>query len=854
MAARFASLISSGLSIFMEFIADFHIHSKYSRATSPQMDLENLDCFAQKKGITVMGTGDFTHPAWFKELKEKLVPAEPGLYKLKVQSSKFKVGVIETRFILTSEISCIYSKNGRVRKVHMLIFCPDFLTVEKINAQLSWIGNLKADGRPILGLDVKELAKIALNSSSDCLVVPAHCLLPDTYIHVSQGLKTIKEISKGDLVFTHKGRLKKVEKVYKRPYRGEVFSIQPFYFRLGIKTTPEHPFFAIKSKKYCPTFGCKMVCKKNCNSQKKRNCSYKYFQDYQPQWVQAQNIEQGDILIFPRFNKVTRDIKTVQLNKYLEQKEYQIQGNFIRPLNGIRANLIPKTIKIDKDFCRLVGYYLSEGYTDNRDSVSFCFNEREVDYIEDVKNLMLSVFNLSYCREYKRKDCASIELIFFSKPLAKIFSRVFYVNNIIRRAHTKCLPDWILNLPLEKQAEILRGWWRGDAGYTNSRILMNQMKIICLRLGIIPSIGVLEDIEKFNQRKHKIGNRYIIAKYATFCFSNLSFFEDCFGLLNDPCFKKFNTKLKRRHGWIDKDYIYIPVREIAKTSYEGEVYNLEVEDDNSYVGEFVAIHNCWTPWFSVFGSKSGFDSLQECFDEYTPHIYACETGLSSDPAMNWRLSGLDKVALISNSDAHSPQKIGREANVYNTELSYPGIAQAIKTKDLKKFLSTIEFFPEEGRYHYDGHRLCNVCLAPVESKKLQGICPKCKRPLTIGVLSRVEDLADRPEGFVLPNAIPFKSLIPLDEVIAEARGVGVGTKDVMREYQCLLDKFGTEFNVLLKADINDIKAATLPEIALAIESMRNGNIKIDPGYDGEYGKIHIFGALPKPDIGQKALF
>ncbi len=440
----------------MEFIVDFHIHSKYSRATSPDMDLEHLDKFSQMKGIQVMGTGDFTHPLWFKEIKEKLEPAEPGLFKLKsgmatghpepAGEGSQNSGTLRlrpqgdgmTRFILTSEISCIYSKNGRVRKVHMLIFCPDIDAVEKINAQLSWIGNLKADGRPILGLDAKELAKIALNTNPACLVIPCHA---------------------------------------------------------------------------------------------------------------------------------------------------------------------------------------------------------------------------------------------------------------------------------------------------------------------------------------------------------------------------------------------------------------------------------WTPWFSVFGSKSGFDSLRECFDELTPYIFAIETGLSSDPAMNWRLSALDNIALISNSDAHSPQKIGREANIFDTELSYAGIADAIKTKDPKKFLYTIEFFPEEGKYHFDGHRLCNVSFSPSETKKYKGICPKCNRPLTIGVLNRVEELADRPEGFVPANAIPFKSLIPLDEVIAEARGVGVGTKDVAREYQSLIEKFGTEFNVLLKADIEAIKSATLPEIVSAIQWMRQGKVKIEPGYDGEYGKIKIFSEAEKKSVaGQKALF
>jgi len=403
----------------MEFIADFHIHSKHSRATSPQMGLEGLAKWAKIKGIKILGTGDFTHPEWFDNLKEKLEPAEEGLFKLKAAGR----GEGETRFILTSEISCIYSKGGRTRKIHIIVFAPDLKTVEKINTHLGWIGNLKADGRPILGLDAKELAKVVLSISESCLIVPAHI---------------------------------------------------------------------------------------------------------------------------------------------------------------------------------------------------------------------------------------------------------------------------------------------------------------------------------------------------------------------------------------------------------------------------------WTPWFSLFGSKSGFDSIEECFEEYSKYIFAGETGLSSNPEMNWRLSALDRITLISNSDSHSVQKIGREANVFDAELSYPAIIEAIKEKDPQKFLYTIEFFPQEGKYHYDGHRLCGISLSPQESKKYNNLCPNCGKPLTIGVLNRIEKLADRPEGFSSPNAIPFKSLIPLEQIIADAINQGVGTIQGDREYKNLIEKFNSEFGVLLNASREDLEKFTLPEIALGIIRVREGKVFIEPGYDGVYGKIKIF--------------
>jgi uncharacterized protein (TIGR00375 family) len=418
----------------VKFVADFHIHSKYSRATSPLCDLENLDKWATIKGIKVLGTGDFTHPAWLKELKEKLKPAEPGLFRLRENLVRPDL----TRFILTAEISCIYSKGGKVRKIHIIVFAPSFQAVDKINSRLEKIGNLKADGRPILGLDARELAKIILDADKNYMVIPAHA---------------------------------------------------------------------------------------------------------------------------------------------------------------------------------------------------------------------------------------------------------------------------------------------------------------------------------------------------------------------------------------------------------------------------------WTPWFAVFGSKSGFDSLEECFDDYTKYIYAIETGLSSDPSMNWRLSQLDKVALISNSDSHSPQKIGREANVFDTELDYFKIAEAIKNKDKNKFLYTIEFFPEEGKYHFDGHKDCDLSLSPKESRKYNNICPRCGKPLVIGVLNRVEELADRPEGFIPKNAIPFKSLIPLEEIIAESMGVTTASKQVKKYYDNLIKNLGNEFEILLNAEKNDLEKTGLPEIAEGILRVREGRVKIEPGYDGVYGKIKIFGQNErKKKISQNTLF
>jgi uncharacterized protein (TIGR00375 family) len=404
----------------MEFIADLHVHSRYSRATSPEMSPEGLWRWSQLKGISVVGTGDFTHPAWIGELREKLVPAGNGLFKLREPGGAGDVPAScasEVFFCLQAEISSIYKKNGRTRKVHSVVLAPGMREAGLINKRLSSVGNIASDGRPILGLDAKALLEIVLGASPDAMLIPAHA---------------------------------------------------------------------------------------------------------------------------------------------------------------------------------------------------------------------------------------------------------------------------------------------------------------------------------------------------------------------------------------------------------------------------------WTPHFSVFGAASGFDSLEECFEDLTPHIHAIETGLSSDPPMNRRWSALDGITLMSNSDAHSPRKLGREANVFRTEASFGAMVGAIRTGE--GFGGTLEFFPEEGKYHLDGHRKCGVRLTPEETVRNNHLCPACGGKLTVGVVHRVERLADRAET----KRAGFSSIIPLAELIAECEGRGVNTLGVQRKYLGLLSKLGPEFGVLLEVPTDDIASAGGERIALAVERMRAGEIHISPGFDGEYGRIRVF--------------
>ena len=243
----------------------------------------------------------------------------------------------------------------------------------------------------------------------------------------------------------------------------------------------------------------------------------------------------------------------------------------------------------------------------------------------------------------------------------------------------------------------------------------------------------------------------------------------------------------------------------------------------------------WTPHISVFGAFSGFTSLEECFGDMASQICAVETGLSSDPPMNWRVSALDGLTLVSNSDAHSPSRLGREASLLDTERTYPALAEALHTG--KGFGGTLEFFPEEGKYHLDGHRKCGVCLTPRQTLDLGGLCPVCGKPLTVGVAHRVEEMADRPEGFRPEGARPFESLVSLPELLAERAGFSKPGKRVMALYETLLRELGPELFILREAELPDVERLAGRRAAEGIRRMRQGRVERSPGFDGAYGRI-----------------
>jgi DNA helicase-2/ATP-dependent DNA helicase PcrA len=314
----------------------------------------------------------------------------------------------------------------------------------------------------------------------------------------------------------------------------------------------------------------------------------------------------------------------------------------------------------------------------------------------------------------------------------------------------------------------------------------------------------------------------------------------------------------KRHGAVRKvhNLIHVPdfpsaERVAARLARKGNIESdgrpilgldsrdlLEIVLEEAPEGFLVPAH-IWTPWFSLFGSKSGFDSVEECFADLTPHVFALETGLSSDPGMNRTISALDRFALVSNSDCHSPSRLGREANLFSTGFDFFSMRDALKGNDRQTFRGTIEFFPEEGKYHLDGHRSCKICLQPGETRGLNGRCPVCGKPLTVGVLYRVMELADRGHPVFREGSPGFFSLVPLTEVLGEIAGVGPASKQVLRRYAHLVGCFGSEFHLLLHTSVEEI-AEESPLLAEAIKRIREGRVIRHGGYDGLFGTIRVF--------------
>ena len=770
----------------MRFIADFHIHSRFSRATSKEITLINLAKWAKIKGVNVLGTGDFTHPLWFKELKNGLESAESGLYRLKSKTNKSSDDV---SFILTSEISCIYSKGGKVRKVHLIVFAPSIEDVEKINTRLERIGNIKSDGRPILGIDAKELLKIILETSPNSFVAPAHiwtpwfaifgsksgfdsieecfedyakyifaletglsCYDPETEVLTENGWKPVSSIIVSDKICTLNIKNNTIEfqsptRLFKYDYKGKMYRLKTK--RVDLLVTPNH----------------KLLCS-HCDFRKP------------PAFV----LKEAEQLInkSKRFKK--DGIWTGEEKEYFVIPRVKIKHGS-RYYSGDRLKE-EKRLPI-KPWLKFFGFWMAEGWTTqgkNGDyNVCVCNNDQNI--LKEIKSILenfgYSVFkgksNILRVRDFQMYDY----LKQFGKSKNKFIPPE--VNSL-----SKELLSVFFDYYIKGDGHVYGRNGKGLSATTISINLRDDLQEIALKMG-------LSAYYKLHNKKGTIFNSpgYNYQKeYRQSADSWVIYF------LRRNIHTVLPSLIKKwgyTEAWID---------------YSGPVYCVEVPNHVIYIRR-----NGIPVWCG-----------------------------NSDPKMNWRLSSLDKLSLISNSDLHSLKKMGREANVFEGKsISYQKIAQGLKKigKDLK-LVYTIEFFPEEGKYHYDGHRACGISFFPIQTKRTGGICPVCGKPLTIGVLNRIEELADRPEGQMPTKAIPFKSLVPLEEIIAEVFGVLPGGKKVEKEYMDLIDKLGNEFNILIEASEKDLMTATMPKIAEGILRVRERKVIIEPGYDGVYGKVKIF--------------
>jgi len=776
----------------MRIIADLHLHSKYSRACSKDLDLEHNDQWARLKGITVVGTADFTHPRWLAELKEKLVEDKPGLFKLNGSDGN-------VLFLITTEVSCIYSQGGKVRRIHLCLFAPDFSTVEKINSALLKRGvNLSSDGRPIMGLPAEEVAKIVLDANEHALVIPAHAWTPwfsvfgsksgfntieecfeeysryiyaietglscydtETEVLTENGWKRFSQVTQRDKICTLNSDSEEIEyqkpqKIYRSKYRGKMYRLKTK--RADLLITPNHNLL------YAPA-----------DFHTRRPYRLKEARD-----------------LFGKSKILRKDgIWKGETPQYFTLPGVKISHGS-RFYSGFRTK-IAKKFPIEP-WLKFFGFWVAEGWTTKGGNGHYtvCVSNQNYKLMTEMKHILES---FGYTVFWDKKVTNTIRVRDY---------QLFHYLRQFGKAADKHIPAEVRNLSKELLGILLKYYIKGDghvygrsgkglSATTISIRLRNDLQEIALKIGI-------SAYYKLHQRK------------------------------GTPFASPSQKKIYRQSA--DSWNIYF-IRRNRHAIIPSEMKKYGHKEE----------------WVD-------YNGMVHCVSVPNRVVYIRRNGIplwcgNSDPPMNWRLSALDKITLISNSDAHSPRKLGREANVFDTDLSYGAIIGAIKDKDPRRFLYTIEFFPEEGKYHYDGHRNCAISLTPFESKKYNNLCPTCGKPLTIGVLNRVERLADRKQGQGPNGAIPFKSLVPLEEIIAESLGVTTASKRVGVAYENLIKKLGSEFNVLLTATKQDLIGATLPEIAEGIARVREGRVSITPGYDGVYGKVSIFSKGEQKELSKQ---
>lgn len=767
----------------MEQIVELHPHSKYARACSPQLTLSNIDRTCAEKGVTIMGTGDFTHPAWFASMQKTLEPAEPGLYR--VRGSK-----TGTRFLCTSEIACIWSQGGKVRRLHIVVTASSLEAVGKINAALGKIGNLAADGRPILGLSAKKLAEIVWAVDETCLVIPAHAWTPwfsifgsfsgfdsivecfeeltpkiyaietglscydgKTEILTQDGWKKFIDVNYRDNICTlnlknHEIEYQRAKKIYVYNYKGKMYRLQTK--RADLLVTPNHRLLYSPCDFRTPH---PFVLKE---AELLFNKSKRFKKD--GIWKG----EEGGYFTLPA---VTMKHGSRWYSGYREKKEKEFS---IKP------------------WLKFFGFWIAEGWTTKGKNGDYNVCLANLD-----KKLLLEMRRILEGFGYR---------VFQTDKIVRVRdNQLFHYLSQFGKCYDKFIPPEIKTLSKELLKIFLAYYIKGDGHFygRNGKGMSATTTSVRLR-DDLQEIALKTGISAYYRLHRKRGTP-----------------------MKSPGYKYKKIYYQRNDSWV----IYFIRKNI-----------------HTVLPSTIKKYNYIESWVN-------FDGPVYCVSVPNKVVYIRRNGIplwcgNSDPPMNWRVSALDSVLLVSNSDAHSLPNIAREANRFFIpvdKLSYAEVQRIIREKDRAGFLGTIEFYPEEGMYHFDGHRACNVSLPPHESRRVDGKCPACGKPLTIGVLHRVEALADRPEDFRPPEAFPFVKMVELDKIIAEAHGIkSRQSKQVQKVFAEIVAAGGTELNILLKLDKNELIRIASPEVVEGILRVREGRVKIAPGFDGQYGTVTIF--------------
>lgn len=762
----------------MRVIADLQLHSKFALATSRDMDLEHIAEGARTKGLGLLGTGDFTHPTWLGDLKSKLEPI-PG-------AGLFSFGGVS--WMLAGEVSTVYSQEGRTRKVHHLIYSPSFEIVGQINEILSAYGNLASDGRPVLnGIDSAELVERVTAVSKEVVVIPAHAWTPWFGVFGSKsGFDSLKECYQDQ--------------------SGKIFAIET-----GLSCYDSMTEVLTESgwKKFPHITQDDKICTLNVPLDRIefQKPDHLVTSDYRGKMYLLRT-RRVDLCVTPNHRLFvtqfgSRGPKPFRLQEarvlFGRSKTFRKDGIWegksvdyfelpaVRARHGSRfysgLREIPLKKLPAKQWMEFFGLWIAEGHTNkgtNGDYNVILSNSdrrlvtRMVQVFRELGYRPLTIENQPGCFQIRVRN---YQLYAYLKRFGQ--------------SHQKFIPVEVKQLSKELLAILLDSYLKGDghvygrtgkglSATTNSVRLRDDLQEMALKVGM--------------SAYYKLGT-------------------------------KRGTPLKALHSGR------------YKARFDAWVVYFLRHNRHGVTPSVIRKQGYTESW-------ADFDGKVYCVSVPNHVIYVRRNGIpvwcgNSDPLMNWRLSQLDGIALVSNSDAHSPNpwRLGREANVFELQkLGYKEVFDAIRQRDSRRFLYTIEVDPAYGKYHYSGHRKCGVSLSPQDSRRVDGRCPSCGKKVTVGVMERLEQLADRPDGYRPEGAIPYKDLLPLYEVISFATGVNrLYVKQVIDEQDRLIRTFGTEFGVLLDADDEELRKSTKKAIADAILSLRGGRATFTPGYDGVYG-------------------